>query len=843
MLKAGLKKEVLQILEALTQLHHMGLRGHSYEDMCNVLQDCQSAAIELGEKIEQSVENSQLLVKKLELYCECLFQLSQNYPIEAQDISALDQLLKEEKNLIESRQVKYLVVFFPYKASMWDSLESVWLACKDDCRCECKVVPIPYYKFDNTKQAEAKYCYEGLDFPDYVPVIDYHDFSLEKECPDIAYIHNPYDQFNFITSIHPDYYSYNLKKYVSKLVYIPYYVKAGNVSENQKYLSVYTSMDYMIAQSEQFKDGFSGLPYYDKLIPLGSPKFDRIIHMNRNKKIPDEWKNMIAGKKTVMLNTSINCFLSHGEVMLKKLKVVFDCIKNQNDVVLIWRPHPLIEATIESMRPQLKAGYLELLEYFHENLIGIFDKTPDITNTVAISDAYIGEAASSVVHLFGAVGKPIFILDDFVTENFEEKSQRRIMIADMLESAGVKWILPLQYDGLFILKKNNWHRIEFVKHISDDLNFTCTNINIKAVNNKLYFSPYDERYVCSYDPGSNVLSRISRKADKSINAKKVVTYQEKIFYLLTYENAIGEFNTKTNCWRWHKDVYTNLNKASDNNTTALMWDAEVQKNILWITSINSNGVLKFNMDNGAYDIYDNLISDDTFSGITSDEEHIYLAGTKSGNIVCMNTDTGENKILMMLQNLDTQVKTDSVVMVHTKILSIGEWIVTIPFYSSSMVKIHKITGESSLLIPEFWKNGMKIVNGYNPNGRGLAFFAKKISDTELLVQRLSDCALARIDVETGAYTTCYPEMAEESFEEFMKGQDGFERLSVDDGFACRESALFSFKEFLHKLAGGELETIKDRQMKSLSAMAANLDGTCGQKVHDYMMDVLGQELQ
>lgn len=35
--------------------------------------------------------------------------------------------------------------FFPYKASMWDSLESVYLVAKEDSDCDVYCVPISYY--------------------------------------------------------------------------------------------------------------------------------------------------------------------------------------------------------------------------------------------------------------------------------------------------------------------------------------------------------------------------------------------------------------------------------------------------------------------------------------------------------------------------------------------------------------------------------------------------------------------------------------------------------------------------------------------------------------------------
>lgn len=45
----------------------------------------------------------------------------------------------------EESSKKIKVAFFPYKISMWDSLESIWEAADRDESCECQVIPIPYY--------------------------------------------------------------------------------------------------------------------------------------------------------------------------------------------------------------------------------------------------------------------------------------------------------------------------------------------------------------------------------------------------------------------------------------------------------------------------------------------------------------------------------------------------------------------------------------------------------------------------------------------------------------------------------------------------------------------------
>ena len=48
--------------------------------------------------------------------------------------------------------------------------------------------------------------------------------------------------------------------------------------------------------------------------------------------------------------------------------------------------------------------------------------------------------------------------------------------------------------------------------------------------------------------------------------------------------------------------------------------------------------------------------------------------------------------------------------------------------------------------------------------------------------------------------------------------------------------------FLDKLSDHNFENIQKRQRDALSSTAVNLDGTCGEKVHKQMMDILKQEI-
>lgn len=301
---------------------------------------------------------------------------------------------------------KMKVAFFPYKAAMWDSLESVYLAAKADKDCEVLVAAVPYYEYD-AKSDEWVIHYDGDRFSPEIEVTDYRSLALADAHIDLAFIHYPYDRGNRVTRLFDGYNSDELKRFVKKLVYIPYYVTGGFVSEGHTRFPVYYHADLIIAQSEIFKSGFKGLPYYDKVRVLGSPKIDAVIR--RQKQCTPETK------KRVFLNTSLQTFLGQGRAYLDKLKSVFELFLQQSSLELVWRPHPLFEATVKSMRPELKDYYSELLTYFSEKEIGTFDTSDDFDRVVAECDAYIGEESTSVVNLFAALQKPVFILDTFVT--------------------------------------------------------------------------------------------------------------------------------------------------------------------------------------------------------------------------------------------------------------------------------------------------------------------------------------------------------------------------------------------------------------------------------------------
>ena len=118
------------------------------------------------------------------------------------------------------------------------------------------------------------------------------------------------------------------------------------------------------------------------------------------------------------------------------------------------------------------------------------------------------------------------------------------------------------------------------------------------------------------------------------------------------------------------------------------------------------------------------------------------------------------------------------------------------------------------------------------------FHAKKISETQVWVQRRNDRAVAIIDVEMENFEFFYPTMSENLYEYLLKDDDGFEQSDQYHVFCRRESRFFSLDGFINDLIQENLGQVKKRQAKAITNMAENLDGTSGEKIYKYFINEL-----
>jgi len=315
------------------------------------------------------------------------------------------------------------IFFLPYQASMWDSLESVWKATREDENCIAYVMPIPYCDRNPDGSVREWHC-ERDKFPPYVPTLDWKQVDLKAIHPDVIYFHNPYDNINFITSVESRYYSYNLRECTDKLIYIPYFIleEPCTVEGIEHFITTpgVVNADKVIVQSEAMRDIYIDVltkrtnqhdrAYWEARISgAGSPKIDKVLTSEKEDfEMPEKWLKLIQGKKVILYNTSVGATLTNAVKVCDKLRYVFDFFRNRDDVVLWWRPHPLMKSTLHSMKPQFEAEYIALEKQYIEEGFGIYDDSPDLYRAICWSDAYYGDG-SSVLSLYRVTGKPMMI--------------------------------------------------------------------------------------------------------------------------------------------------------------------------------------------------------------------------------------------------------------------------------------------------------------------------------------------------------------------------------------------------------------------------------------------------
>lgn len=510
--------------------------------------------------------------------------------------------------LAGEKEIKKEIVFLPYKASMWDSLESIWQAAYEDKEhCNTYVVPIPYAD-KNPDGTVAEWHCEADSFPDYVPVLDWHEYTLEKlrvMQPDVIFFHNPYDHANKITSVEPQYFSYKLKTCTKKLVYIPYYVSGERVGADKCQELGVCFADYVVVQDENIKAQYEanyplGKAPEGKFLALGSPKFDKVLTSERaDFVLPEEWKRIIQGKKVVLYNTSIKAALADSDMVCRKLRYVFGVFKDRDDVALWWRPHPLMEATFRSMRPEFYAEYEQIVAEYKQAGWGIYDDTPDANMAITYSDCYYGDN-SSVLVTYRAAGRPIMLED----MRIQSETKRLLEVSYVCYEAGCLWFLTNEKNNTVLLFKfdigNN--RLDYVFSFHDEqANGTHSHMCLSKSGNKIIIAPFHsngdfiEYDICTQEYKKKPLPcDFLELEENQVNEvfEDTVTYGNSIYFISGTRMAMVKYAKDTGVYTCKKimleEKELNVNEWRLYLQSTAIWDDK-----LFIAMADGNKILEY----------------------------------------------------------------------------------------------------------------------------------------------------------------------------------------------------------------------------------------------------------
>ena len=801
-----------------------------------LLSDCQETAIAVGSELEMLYGEGTESVLKLEEYCESLYQMTlvlKNPEKRREILHDLIGQVKQVRSLVGDQiPDRPEIVFLPYKAAMWDSLESVWMAAAADENCDTYVVPIPYYD-RNPDGTFSRYHYEGDELPDYVPITHYENYDIQKRWPDIVYIHNPYDQYNYVTSVDPRFYSYELKKRTERLVYIPYYSTSGGMSEAQASCSAYYPADYIVIQAEKYRKFFDPALPKEKLLPLGSPKFDRIIRICSNPpEPPEEWKEKLEGKKVYFFNTSLNGMLGDTKSFLKKMEYVFSCFRDRKDACLLWRPHPLFESSLDSMRMEFRPAYDLLKNYFMKYNLGIYDETPDIANTIALCDAYIGDSATSVTSLFGIAGKPLFILDNNINTIPEENDWRGKAIPGFSITGDNDWMIA-QGNKLYYSPAGDY-KYHYFCDLSD---YAYGNYysQVITIGEKHYVCPANARDIVVVSDGKIkkriVLEQCIEQAGAFAGA---FGYGKYLFLIPNNYPAVVRYDTETDETRYfaqHLDIFVQMVNGEKKIGGSWLYEG-----CLYLASPVDDQFWLIHAETGEEQLIRAGAGHSCgCMGIIPDGTDLWLLPYHGNVITRWNPGSGE---IREYSDYPDQLACAHIVHGYECMeipFSVpafcGDYVYFPPQWANMFIRLNKVTGEMTEWKPPFEVPEEK-KNGYYPSWAKAYFFrpSGNYGENEYLLFSVFDRKLFLINMETEEYKEIPVEF---DIQELKGHEPGFKENSEWLQYACEENVFNTLNDFLDgNITGNAFD--KAEQIQAFGKVAANNDGTCGEKTHQYV---------
>lgn len=843
------QKQILELVKTLDEVHTEIKRLHSRGESASIIQllaDCQDFATHVGNYIEQLEGEGTRTVSYLEEYCQLLYQASleiNNADIKDNFVKRLQkQVIKVENNIMdELKPNKVEILFLPYKASMWDSLESIWLAAKDDPQCDAYVVAIPYC--DRLPGgAFGQMHYEGGQYPDYVPIVDWRTYDIEERHPDVIFIHNPYDDGNYVTSIHPDFYSGRLKGFTDLLCYSPYFVSTTETGEHFVTTPAVLNADKIFLQSVSTKDQYISVftdfekknncknrfgKAKDKFVALGSPKFDVVINAEREDfTLPDEWVKQLekpdgSRKKVILYNTSINALLNNTGQYLKKLRSVIELFHGRDDVILWWRPHPLLESTIVSMRPEFLDEYKRIIADYksegrgiyieHEcnekenKPWGIYDDSTDVNRAVTYADYYYGDSGSAVEAVFFATGKPIMIQninvlgDTPVAPIILGADDSRLFFSPLYSSAIMSFDLVTNEIKVVRSGYSTVKRPYALGVKLDDI---------------LYFTPSAEESVLMLDTKADKFTDIPFEAKKSyllrINPKYRtgsnfgMSYEcsGKIFFVGCYYPAIMRYNPDDGLIEYRTE-WPNTFKSGDNGTV-FAWSCQMGSKIVMVGA--TSVILYFDVETNQFST-ENISHKSATSGFSTvayGDHYLWLMSKEDGTILKFNP---ENKKVIEYNEFPIGVnRCES--MCSSSIFASGYlWL-----FSNNTNAVLRVKAESGeISVVRLFSNPTR--------GNAVHLGLPILVGNKIYASLLNYRGLTVYDVDTGTYTEISTNVAPNTDSIEYEATDIRDTIMLENGFDNIDTLI---------------NTPVRNNEKLLADWISSPDGTAGEKIYNYV---------
>ena len=355
------------------------------------------------------------------------------------DLDRTMECMKEVDQFFKTDiKIEYKVVFFAELGEKWDAMESVYKAFERRHDCKVDVVLTPIFRNVNIAgEMKTNVIYEDYLTDLGISFIHYKDYNINDEQPDMAFISNPYES---VTT--PDFWPENIAK-ATRLVFLPYYtemvINSETITRNCRMPMAENSWK-IIAQSDVIKELHEeySLLKGRNVVVTGLPKWDSAKHyrsdtLNAENIIYDEWAYKLEGKVVFLWNSHYNIH-SSTSTLLQYGEHIINLIEGNEDVAMIWRPHPMTETIIKLYMQEYQGKWESMLERVKESSNIVLDENKIVDFAFNYSNALISDY-SSIIPQYIFTQKPILFL---TKDDADLDDDNKIVHYDLLPKAKEK---------------------------------------------------------------------------------------------------------------------------------------------------------------------------------------------------------------------------------------------------------------------------------------------------------------------------------------------------------------------------------------------------------------------
>lgn len=421
-------KEFLSYMKELVASFEKSIEDRNCGEAMDILAGLQNFSIDFGTWIEGAKWEGHICVKELEVLCEYIFALYSKLQAgfgegclpndelwNTQTQNLIEVFLEQVKKAYDSIHVNLIekeeIVFLIHNNQSWNSLKKLYNEEMKKSLADVFILPIPYYykDFDGSLINEKKESL-GIDYGE--AMVAGEDFDLQFHQPAKIYFANPYDQWNFATSVNPIYYSNRLRAASDRLIYVqPYDIEDFSKEDGRSYkvMDYYVNMPGVLRADEIYVNSSCIRDrYIDKLVELTGESnremwADRISFLLHESILPAE----SGQKKTLFIHFGMGRLIQYKDRAISAIKKRLEVMLKEELNLICYIPAYEYEVTKESQE-YIDKFYSIMDELNKEKNIRFIKEYS--AEDIKMSTAYYGTECRAAYDFIGKK-KPVMICD------------------------------------------------------------------------------------------------------------------------------------------------------------------------------------------------------------------------------------------------------------------------------------------------------------------------------------------------------------------------------------------------------------------------------------------------